>query len=191
MKKHLLSILFLIYQSIGLQAQVVNVSTAAQLSTALSNALPGQIITLADGIYSKSGGFAIAAGINGTSSSPIKVVGSTKAIITSNNLSSGYGISLAGNNYWVFEGFTIHNSAKGIVIDKSYHNTINNLKVVKTGSEAIHLRSYSSYNTVSNCFIDSTGSLASAATSGFAEGMPIWLKYALFKFWLLLLLYFI
>lgn len=173
MKKQLLILLFSICNVFNSHAQNVNVSTAAQLNTALTNAKAGQTITLADGTYTKSGGFVIAAGIHGTATSPIKVVGSAKAIISSGSLNSGYGISMAGNNYWVFEGFSIYNSAKGMVIDNSHYNIIDKLKVTKTGSEGIHLRTYSSYNTVSNCYVDSTGSLAAQATSGFAEGIYV------------------
>lgn len=172
MGKYLFTLLVTIYGTFGSYAQVINVSTATQLSSALANAKAGQTITLADGLYVKSGGFIIAAGINGTATSPIKVVGSEKAIISSANLSSGYGISMKGNNYWIFQGFSIHNSAKGIVIDNSHHNIIDKLKVTQVGSEGIHLRTYSSFNTVSNCFVDSTGSMA-PATSGFAEGIYV------------------
>ena len=171
MRKQLLILLFSIYGAFNSYAQVVNVSTAAQLSTALSNAKAGQTITLADGLYTKSGGFVITAGINGTAASPIKVVGSAKAIISSGNLNSGYGMSLAGNSYWVFQGFSIHNSAKGLVIDNSKYNTIDNLRVTKLGSEGIHLRTYSSHNTVSNCYVDSTGCVTSQA--GYAEGIYV------------------
>jgi parallel beta-helix repeat protein len=171
MKKQLFIHLFTLFCAFYANAQVVNVSTASQLSTALSNAKAGQAITLADGLYVKSGGFVIAAGINGTVGSPIKLVGSAKAIISSGNLNSGYGISMQGNSYWVFQGFSIHNSAKGIVIDNSKHNTIDNLRVTKLGIEGIHLRTYSSHNTVSNCYLDSTGCVASQA--GYAEGIYI------------------
>jgi hypothetical protein len=153
----------------ALQAQTINVGTATQLQNALNTATAGQTIMLADGIYSKSGGFIIPANINGTSSNPITLKGSVRAIITANNLSSGYGLGLKGNTYWILDGFTIYNSAKGVVLDSSHHNTIKNIHVNKIGDEGIHLRSYSSFNSVDNCFIDSTGQ----TSPGFGEAIYI------------------
>jgi parallel beta-helix repeat protein len=138
-------------------AQVVYVNNAIQLEDALISAIPGQIITLADGIYTRNGGFYVPAGINGTKESPIKIMGSSKAVITSNNLTTGYGLGLRGNSYWILEGFTVYNSKKGIVLDNSHHNIINKININKIGEEGIHLRTYSSYNTVQNCTIDSLG----------------------------------
>ncbi|HSY61994.1 MAG TPA: hypothetical protein VK796_08970, partial [Cytophaga sp.] len=158
-----------IVSSFILQAQTINVSTAIQLQNALNTATAGQTILLADGLYSKSGGFIIPANINGTSSNPITLKGSVRAIITANSLSSGYGLGLRGNNYWIIDGFTISNSAKGIVLDSSHHNAIKNIHVNKIGDEGIHLRAYSSFNNIDNCFIDSTGQ----TSPGFGEAIYI------------------
>jgi hypothetical protein len=172
MKK--ISILFLLVcQCVFAFSQVINVSTATQLNNALANAQPGHVITLADGIYIRSGGFKVTAGINGTISKPIKLVGTSKAVISCNNLASGYGFSMLGNDYWILEGFTVRQSSKGIMLDYSNHNVLKNLRVVNSGGEAIHLRKFSSYNSVSGCFIDSTGRDAADAASGFAEGIYI------------------
>lgn len=150
-------------------AQIVNVSTSTQFQNAINAAMPGQIIVLADGIYIRSGGFYVAATINGTASQPITIQGNANTIISSNNLNTGYGFALRGNNYWILDGFVIYNSKKGIVIDSSHHNQIKNIIVNKIGDEGIHLRSYSSYNTVKNCFIDSTG----IVSTGTGEGIYI------------------
>ena len=150
-------------------SQVVNVSTAAELQTALSAATPGQIITLADRIYVQSGGFKVTAGINGTKDAPIKLIGSSNVVVSSNNLSTGYGLWLKGNNYWIIEGFTIYNSFKGIILDNSYHDIISNVTVKKIGDEGIHLRTFSSFDTIQNCLIDSTG----LTKLGYGEGIYI------------------
>ncbi|WP_018343796.1 T9SS type A sorting domain-containing protein [Cytophaga aurantiaca] len=169
MKSIAVFISLFIINIVALQAQTINVSTAIQLQSALNTATAGQTIVLADGIYSKSGGFIIPANINGTSSNPITLKGSALAILTSNNLNSGYGLGLRGNTYWILDGFTIYMSAKGIVLDSSHHNTIKNIHVNRIGDEGIHLRSYSSYNTIDNCFIDSTGQ----TSPGFGEAIYI------------------
>ncbi|MGN6645596.1 MAG: right-handed parallel beta-helix repeat-containing protein [Cytophaga sp.] len=169
--KRIFPLLFSMYllHALSVHAQTITVSTATELQNALNTAVAGNTIVLTDGIYSKSGGFIIPANINGTSSNPIILKGTPAAIITSNSLSSGYGLGLRGNNFWVLDGFTIYNSAKGIVLDSSHHNIIKNLHVNKTGDEGIHLRSYSSYNSVENCFIDSTGTYA----AGYGEAIYI------------------
>ena len=168
--KSITTFIFLfIINTVALQAQTINVSTATQLQNALNTAAAGQTILLANGLYSKYGGFIIPANINGTSSNPITLKGSAQAIISSTNLSSGYGLGLRGNTYWIIDGFTIYNSAKGIVLDSSHHNTIKNIHVNKIGDEGIHLRSYSSFNSINNCFIDSTGQ----ASPGFGEAIYI------------------
>ncbi len=165
----LLLSVYILHNTINVHAQTITVSNATELQTALNTAVAGQTIVLSDGIYSKSGGFIIPANIHGTSNNPITLKGTAAAIITSNSLSSGYGLGLRGNNFWLLDGFTIYNSAKGLVLDSSHHNIIKNLHVNKTGDEGIHLRSYSSYNSVENCFIDSTGIYA----AGYGEAIYI------------------
>ncbi len=151
------------------EAQIVNVSTATQLQNALNAATPGQTIVMADGTYLKAGSFIIPPGSDGTSANPITLKGSPNAIVTCGNLAAGYGISLRGSDYWIFDGFTIYNSSKGIVADSSHHTIIKNLKVNKIGFEGIHLRCYSSYCLVANNFVDSTG----LSSPGTAEGIYV------------------
>lgn len=165
-------------------AQVINVATSNELQTALNTAKPGHIITLkvnttfsiancTNCITSKGSGFKVPIGINGTKSNPIKLIGSKSSVITSDNITSKYGLHLQGNSYWIIEGFTVTKSSKCVMLDSSSHNVINNLRITQSGDEALHLRKFSSYNIVSNCFIDSTGMNPASAQSGYAEGMYV------------------
>ena len=183
MKKPLLTLLAGI-TSLFASAQVINVSTSNELQTALNNAQPGHIITLKPNtrfsistctncITNNGSGFKVPKGINGTENNPIKLVGDKSSIIASENIATKYGLHLQGNNYWVIDGFTVTNSSKCVMLDSSSHNVINNLKITNSGYEALHLRKFSSYNNVSNCYIDSTGMYASAASSGYAEGIYV------------------
>jgi hypothetical protein len=176
MKKGILSFALILSQII-LQAQIINVSTTTELQNALTAAQPGQTIVLAPGTYYKSGGFSVPVGVAGTKNQPITVQGSSSTTLTSNNLLSGYGFYLKGkNDYWILDGFTVRNSAKGIVTDSSCHTIIRNVSVHFIGAEGIHFRSFSSYNTLENSFIDSTGrdmSTNGAWEKGFAEGLYI------------------
>jgi hypothetical protein len=67
------------------------------------------------------------------------------------------------------DGFKVYNSKKGIVLDNSHHNEIKNVNVTMIGDEGIHLRTYSSFNTVQNCFVDSTG----LVSTGTGEAMYV------------------
>jgi hypothetical protein len=131
---------------------VVNVSNAAQLTTALANAQPGQTIQLADGTY--SGRFV--ATVSGTSSQKITVQGSRNAIMNGGSYSSGYGFGLRAN-YWRLIGFTVTNSQKGIMLDGANNNLIDGVRVHTIGHEAIHCRTFSSNNTIQNSLITDTG----------------------------------
>ncbi len=164
---------FFIFNSIinNLAAQTVNVSTATQLQNALNSAIAGQTIVLANGIYVKSGGFSVPAGRHGTAAAPITLVGTANAVLSSGTTSTGYSLGLNGNNYWRLKGFAVRNAKKGIVIDNSKYTSVQNIRATQFGEEAIHLRTYSSFDTIRGCWIDSTGLLAGSA--GFGEGIYI------------------
>ena len=154
------------------------------MQTALNTAKPGHIITLkanttfsiancTNCATSKGSGFKVPIGVNGTKNNPIKLVGTKTSIITSDNITSKYGLHLQGNSYWIIEGFTVTKSSKCVMLDSSSYNTINDLRITQSGDEALHLRKFSSYNTVSNCLIDSTGMNPTAAQNGYAEGIYV------------------
>lgn len=130
----------------------IYVSNAAQLTTALTNAAPGQTIQLADGTY--SGRFVAAK--SGTSSAKITLQGSRNAILNGGSNSSGYGFNLKAN-YWRLIGFTVTNSQKGIMLDGANNNLIDDVYVHHVGQEAVHFRAFSSNNTIQNSLITDTG----------------------------------
>ena len=152
-------------------AQIVNVSNATELQNALNAATPGQTIQLASGVYNKSGGFTINAGVNGSAQNPITVKGNKNTIISSNSTATGNGLWLKGNSYWILDGFTVYKSKKAIMLDNSHHCEIKNITVNYIGDEGIHLRTYSSYNLVENCYVDSVGIVS--ASSGTAEAIYV------------------
>ncbi|HSH18131.1 MAG TPA: hypothetical protein VK978_01995 [Candidatus Saccharimonadales bacterium] len=151
--------------------RVVTVSTAAQLTAALANAAPGDVITMANGTY--SGKFNSTR--SGTADKPITLKGSRSAIVSGGSLGSGYTLSLGTKNsaqavsFWRFEGFTVTGGQKGIMWDNVQRSVINNLYVHTTGQEAIHLRNFSSNNTVSN----NTVTKAGQAEQRYGEGIYV------------------
>ena len=147
---------------------VVNVTTASQLAAALSAAIPGQTIVLADGTY--AGRFTLKR--SGTATAPIRVTGSRSARLDGGSVSSGYTLHLDNANYAQVDGITVTNSQKGIVLDQSSNSVLTNLNVYHTGSEAVLLRNYSSDNVVSASEVHETGRV----TAGYGEGIYIGLS---------------
>ena len=133
-------------------ARLVGVATSEQLADALRDALPGDQIRLADGVY--GGAFSIAA--SGTAAAPITLCGSRAAILDAGSRLQDYGLHLQAN-YWLLAGFTIRNALKGLVADGASHNVLRGLEVHTIGHEGIHLRSASSDNLVEQTWVHDTG----------------------------------
>lgn len=154
---------------------ILQVTNADKLHMALQQAQAGQRIQLADGIY--TGNFVI--NRSGQASAPITIQGSRNAVITGGSLNRGYALHLQAD-YCIVRGFTITNAKKGIMTDGAKHNRLEDLRVFHIGEEAIHLRSFSSHNTIMHCEISDTGIL----NPGFGEAIYIgtaksnWPKYS-------------
>lgn len=146
--------------------RIINVSTATELKNALSVAKAGDEIVMADGVY--KGRFVIAPGINGTGTSPIILRGSRSAILDAENINTGYVLHLQ-SSYWMIKGFSITSGLKGIMIDGARYSVIDGIKVSNIGEEGIHLRKYSSQNTIQNCEIINVG----LKTPDYGEGIYI------------------
>lgn len=164
----------------------IQVNSSATFAAALANAKPGSVITLADGIYQGrqlatipiggkyyTGSFILTK--SGTPNNPIVIQGSRNAIIDGNGLGGTYGFYLINANYVHLKGFTVANAQKGIILDNSSNNLISGVEVKETGMEGIHLRSFSSNNTVSNNYIHHIGRDKKTGTinEGYAEGVYI------------------
>jgi hypothetical protein len=160
----------------GGHAGSIAVSTAAQLSHALSAAHPGETIVLEPGVF--EGNFT--ASKPGTAAAPITLCGSRSATLRGPGINGGYVLHLSHASYWHVEGFTVESGQKGVVADGVTHDLIYGLYVHGTGDEAIHLRSFSSYNVVSHSVIRDTGLL----TPFYGEGIYIgsasknWCRYS-------------
>ncbi len=143
----------------------IAVSTAAQLTAALASARPGDVITLADGVY--HGKFT--ANTPATAAKPITVCGSRNAILEAEGPSGGYVLHLDNADYWRIVGITARHGQKGIMLDDTDHAIIQGVEVYDTGDEAIHLRKFSSYNLVTGAEIHDTG----RRNTKFGEGIYV------------------
>jgi hypothetical protein len=158
-------------------ADVVDVSTADQLRTALASAVPGRTIRLAPGTY--HGSFVTTKA--GTATQPITLSGPSTAILVNDGPSGdapdcpeptpgwdpGYGLWLSGAPYWTLSGFTVQESKKGIVADASPHTTIDGVTVHHIDEEAVHFRRSSADSVLKNSSISYTG----LVQPGYGEGV--------------------
>ncbi|SEF52350.1 Right handed beta helix region [Thermomonospora echinospora] len=129
------------------------VGDARELQTALSTAEPGDSIHLEDGIY--VGKFVARAA--GTEDKPIFLCGGENAVLDGGGIKKGYALHLNQASHWRLVGFTVRNSQKGVMADTTDGAVIQDLRVHDIGDEAIHLRNFSSGNTVQYNLIYNTG----------------------------------
>lgn len=146
--------------------RIINVSTALQLKAALLDARAGDEIVMADGTY--NGKFVIAPGVNGTATNPITLRGSRNAVLNAGDINTGYVLYLQ-SNYWILKGFTLTNGLKGLMVDGSHYSKVDSVKIFHIGEEALHLRTFSTQNTVTRCDISETG----LKTPDYGEGIYI------------------
>jgi len=152
------------------------VSSASALKSALASARAGETIVLADGVY--QGDFI--ASSSGTPGAPITLCGSRNAVLEGESIDRGYAFYLDHASWWRAEGFAVEGGQKGVMADGAGHDLLYGLYVHSTGDEAIHLRSFSSDNTVSHCVVRDTGLLKQF----FGEGLYVgsahknWCKYS-------------
>ncbi|MFF3093685.1 right-handed parallel beta-helix repeat-containing protein [Streptomyces cyaneofuscatus] len=131
-------------------AAVIDVSTAAQLKSALTTVSPGDTIRLADGTY--TGNFK--ATRPGTSGARIILTGSSRAVLTAGG---GYGLHLNGASYWTVHGVTIKGGQKGIMADTATGVVIDSVTVHDLDMEGVHFRKSSRDGVLKNSRIYDTG----------------------------------
>ncbi|MFE2009562.1 right-handed parallel beta-helix repeat-containing protein [Streptomyces sp. NPDC059491] len=131
-------------------AATVEVSTAAQLKTALAAARPGDTIHLADGTY--TGNFKATA--PGTAAARITLTGSSRAVLTAGG---GYGLHLNGASYWTVAGITVTGGQKGIMADSANDVVIDGVTVHDLDMEGVHFRNSSRNGILRNSRIFDTG----------------------------------
>lgn len=144
------------------------VSTAKELTDALSKAKAGDVILLKAGV-TFDGKFVGDA--NGTSSDHIVLKSESAgnpAVLRGIGSNIGYGLHITGD-YWEIRDLKVTNSQKGIILDNSNYSLIYGCDIYGIGMEGIHLRDGSSYCVVDNSKIHDTGTEA----NGYGEGIYI------------------
>jgi parallel beta-helix repeat protein len=135
----------------------VPVSSAAELTAALTDAQAGDFIHLRDGLY--TGNFVIDQA--GQADQPIALYGSRQAILAGRGSAAGTALRLQAD-HWRLLGFTLRNAATGLLFEDANHNLVSALAIEQIGQAAIHLRRASSDNRIEKSWLHHVG-LASAS----------------------------
>ncbi|MEV0120092.1 right-handed parallel beta-helix repeat-containing protein [Streptomyces sp. NPDC050703] len=131
-------------------ARTIEVSTAAQLKAALTDAFPGDTIHLADGDYAGNFATSVAAGAG----SRITLTGSPRAVLKAGG---GYGLHLNGAAYWTVKGITVTGGQKGIMIDSARGVVVDGVTVHGLAMEGVHFRKSSRDGVIRNSRVYDTG----------------------------------
>jgi hypothetical protein len=142
-------------------AATISVSTSAQLTQALANAQPGDVIQLAANTTFKG---TFKAAKSGTSSKRITLTGPRSAVI--DGTGGGRTLELTGS-YWTITGFRITGGQKGLMALGVHNTEVSKLKVDGIGHEAVHFQHTSTDNVVRDCEISNTG----VEYAGYGEGV--------------------
>lgn len=162
-------------------ADTINVYNAAELQSALLSVAAGDEIIVNPGEYTGSKGSSTSGSSkahfysdkSGTESDPIILRSKwegNKQILQGSSVESGYVFYLKGSN-WIIEDLKFSTAQKGIMLEGANHNTLDNIEVFNIGAEAVHFRYFSSYNTLSNCYIHNTGKRSGG--EGFGEAVYV------------------
>jgi len=104
-----LILLLLCASCIRIESAQIQVKTSKELKSALLKVKPGDTISLDDGTYTDDK-FTVT--VSGTKSDPITLKGSSKAILSTGDISSGYGLYLNNVNNWKLVGFSVKTAQK-------------------------------------------------------------------------------
>jgi hypothetical protein len=154
----------------------VSVNSAGALQSALAHPQPGEEILMAPGNY--AGSFTVSQ--SGTRAAPLTLCGPRSAVLNGGDAPNGYTLHLDHASWWRIEGFTVEGGQKGVVADGSDHDLIDGLYVHSVGDEGIHLRAFSSYDTIRNCVVRDTGREESFYGEGIYVGSAHknWCRYS-------------
>ncbi|MBC8092749.1 MAG: hypothetical protein H7Y15_12575 [Pseudonocardia sp.] len=143
-------------------SRVVEVADDEQLAEAISDAEPGDVITLAPGTYAP-----VEIRGEGTEDAPITLIGPADAVFTGSG--KDYTVAVEDASHWQLVGFTVTGGGKGIMVDDGQFLVLDSLTVGETGDEAVHFRSSSSDNVIQRSLIRNTGN----AQPQYGEGVYV------------------
>ncbi|OOB90903.1 hypothetical protein B0T42_09180 [Rathayibacter sp. VKM Ac-2630] len=141
------------------------VRTSSELNSALVGARPGQVIRMADGLY--TGAFALRSIPD--SSSGVWLCGSPNAVLSTGSTGSGIALTLKDVHNVHLVGFSVRNAFQGVHVLASSEVRIADLTVSEIGYEGVHLRN----QTVDSLIVGSTISRTGLVTAKYGEGVYV------------------
>jgi hypothetical protein len=145
--------------------RLVSVSTASQLSSAITNAQPGDLIELAAGTYSAR----YVVSRSGTTTNPVVLCGPRSAVLDAGGWSTTDQavITMTNASNWTLRGVTIQNALRGFRISGATNVRLTGLEIRNIGQAAIQLYQSSKHNLIDSSYIHDTGK----ATKEYGEGV--------------------
>lgn len=138
----------------GSYLRKVDVSTVAQLKSALSQAIAGDYIAIAAGTYQD---LFVVSGRVGTSTNRIFICGEDGVLFKAKTLNGGYGLSIKNSKFLRVSNIHIEEYLKGVMLDNSSGVILQNLFVKNIGNEGVHFRTNSKNNLLMRSEISHTG----------------------------------
>jgi hypothetical protein len=156
--------------------KAIEVKNETQLANVLQFIKEGTSVVLLEGVY--KGKFVVPFVKNASDKKRIFLVGKGNVVIDGGDVNTGYALHIL-SSYCTIENITITNALKGIMVDSAQGVVIKNTTVHGIGEEGIHLRKYSSHNTISHCTIYNTGLKKPDYGEGIYIGTAVsnWPKY--------------
>jgi hypothetical protein len=149
--------------------RTVQVTNATQLTAALADAQPGDLIWMNDGLYTD-----VKLNLTdkvGTATKPIVIWGKREVDVrlgtSETDFGSGYVGWLQRCKYIWVGGITMRNGPKGFVLDESNFCWVKGVHIWNIEQEALHFRNFSSDNVAEDNTIHGTG----LKSPGFGEAM--------------------
>ena len=146
---------------------VVNVSTADELTSALKYAVAGDKIIIASGL-TYTGNFKLSVG--GSQDAPIWIVGekaSDMPVLDGGDSNNSTSLAIKGADdddleniglsYVYIQDIAVTNSKTGIAVDQGHYVTIDHVEVYNVGQAGIHIRDGSKNNIIKNSYVHNTG----------------------------------
>lgn len=140
----------------------ISVTNAVELTAALKNVGPGDVIRLADGTYTGQFLLSVAA----PDDRPVWLCGSRYAVVTTGAINKGSALRVERSSNVILTGFTVSQSLQGVMVKYSSQITVSDMMVKDTGYEGVHFYALTTDSVVAHSVLARNGSIDVAYGEG-------------------------